>query len=212
MNKDYIENFDDFSDKEEIKLISTKANTLKVLEERITKAKVEPMLIIIARDYRMNKSEMANEISKTFKGEKIVIRSSSTNEDCLKKSNAGHYTSVLDVDSSDTSNIISAIDIVLESYFSDMDDISEQQVLIQHQAVDVAYCGVLFTYDIQGQRPYYLINYDDTGSTDLVTSGRGGKTLWIARNIELSQLEEQWRNLIVAIDEIENIFKIPLDI
>ncbi len=49
MNKDYIENFDDFSDKEEIKLISTKANTLKVLEERITKAKVEPMLIIIAR-------------------------------------------------------------------------------------------------------------------------------------------------------------------
>ena len=53
MNKDYIENFDDFSDKEEIKLISTKANTLKVLEERITKAKVEPMLIIIARDYRM---------------------------------------------------------------------------------------------------------------------------------------------------------------
>lgn len=32
----------------------------------------------------MNKSEMANEISKTFKGEKIVIRSSSTNEDCLK--------------------------------------------------------------------------------------------------------------------------------
>ena len=90
MNKDYIENFDDFSDKEEIKLISTKANTLKVLEERITKAKVEPMLIIIARDYRMNKSEMANEISKTFKGEKIVIRSSSTNEDCLKKSNAGH--------------------------------------------------------------------------------------------------------------------------
>ena len=25
MNKDYIENFDDFSDKEEIKLISTKA-------------------------------------------------------------------------------------------------------------------------------------------------------------------------------------------
>ena len=76
----------------------------------------------------------------------------------------------------------------------------------------MAYCGVLFTYDIQGQRPYYLINYDDTGSTDLVTSGRGGKTLWIARNIELSQLEEQWRNLIVAIDEIENIFKIPLDI
>ena len=85
------------------------------------------------------------------------------------------------------------------------------RVLIQHQAVDVAYCGVLFTYDIQGQRPYYLINYDDTGSTDLVTSGRGGKTLWIVEILKLSQLEEQWRNLIVAIDEIENILR-SLDI
>ena len=75
MNKDYIENFDDFSDKEEIKLISTKANTLKVLEERITKAKVEPMLIIIARDYRMNKSEMAKTKSvRLSKAKKIVIR------------------------------------------------------------------------------------------------------------------------------------------
>ena len=61
------------------------------------------------------------------------------------------------MDSSDTSNIISAIDIVLESYFSDMDDISEQQVLIQHQAVDVAYCGVLFTYDIQDKDHIILL-------------------------------------------------------
>ena len=30
--------------------------------------------------------------------------------------------------------------------------------------------------------------------------------------LNFHQLEEQWRNLIVAIDEIENIFKIPLDI
>ncbi len=202
----------ELNSEENIKLISTKANTLKVLEERLTKSIIEEMLIVIAKDYRRNKRETAIAVSEKFRGKKIVVRSSSTNEDCLKKSNAGHYTSVLDVDSSNIYTIINAIDTVLESYLSDMNDISEQQVLIQHQAAQVAYSGVLFTYDIQGQRPYYLINYDDNGSTDSVTSGRGGKTLWIARNIQLSELDVIWRNLIISVNEIEKIFKIPLDI
>lgn len=212
MSEHIYSNLTELNNEDEIKLISTKANTLKALSNIITKAMIEEMLIVIAKDYKLNKKDVAMQVGEKFKGEKIVVRSSSTNEDCLKKSNAGHYTSVLDVDSSGLDEVINAIDTVLNSYLSDMSDISEQQVLIQHQAVDVAYCGVLFTYDIQGQRPYYLINYDDDGSTDSVTSGRGGKTLWIARNINLEELELAWRNLIVAVNEIETIFKIPLDI
>lgn len=212
MNKEYTEYFEDFSDKEGFELISTKANTLKALEKRIVQGKIEPMLIIIAKDYRINKLKIVKKVKDAFKGEKIVVRSSSTNEDCLKKSNAGHYTSLLNVDSSDEQSIIQAIDEVLQSYLSDMRDISMQQVLIQHQALDVEYSGVLFTYDIQGKRPYYLINYDDSGLTDTVTSGIGGKTLWIARNTDVSELEEHWKNLILAVNEIERIFKIPLDI
>ena len=119
---------------------------------------------------------------------------------------------MLDVDSSNVTSVINAIDDVIASYSSDIDDISNQQVLIQHQAVDVAYSGVLFTYDIQGQRPYYLINYDDSGSTDSVTSGIGGKTLWIARNTRLNELDVEWCNLLTAVNEIEELLKIPLDI
>lgn len=193
-------------------IISTKANTLKALESLIQKAFIEEMLILVVKDYSRNKREAAITVGKKFKGEKIVVRSSSTNEDCYKKSNAGHYTSVLDVDSSNITSVINAIDEVIASYSSDIDDISNQQVLIQHQAVDVAYSGVLFTYDIQGQRPYYLINYDDSGSTDSVTSGIGGKTLWIARNTPLSELGEEWCNLLQAVNEIEKLLKIPLDI
>ena len=193
-------------------IISTKANTLKALESLITKAFIEDMLILIVRDYSKDKVKAALEIMEKFSGAKIVVRSSSTNEDCFKKSNAGHYTSVLDVNSSDITMVINAVDKVISSYTSDIDDISNQQVLIQHQAVDVAYSGVLFTYDIQGQRPYYLINYDDSGSTDSVTSGIGGKTLWIARNTVLSELEEEWHNLLAAVNEIEELLKIPLDI
>ena len=193
-------------------IISTKANTLKALEKIITKAFIEEMLIIVVEDYVKNKREVALNIGKKFKRAKIVVRSSSTNEDCYKKSNAGHYTSLLDVDSSNVTSVINAIDDVIASYSSDIDDISNQQVLIQHQAVDVAYSGVLFTYDIQGQRPYYLINYDDSGSTDSVTSGIGGKTLWIARNTRLNELDVEWCNLLTAVNEIEELLKIPLDI
>ena len=212
MNERIYSNLTGLNNEDEIKLISTKANTLKALNNIITKAMIEEMLIVIAKDYKQNKMETAMRVGRQFKGQKVVVRSSSTNEDCLKKSNAGHYTSVLDVDSTDAEAVMTAIDTVLESYLSDMSDISEQQVLIQHQAVDVAYCGVLFTYDIQGQRPYYLINYEDDGSTDSVTSGRGGKTLWIARNINLEELDKAWHNLLIAVGEIEKIFKIPLDI
>ena len=108
--------------------------------------------------------------------------------------------------------VINAMDEVIASYTSDIEDVANQQVLIQHQAIDVVYSGVLFTYDIQGQRPYYLINYDDSGSTDSVTSGIGGKTLWVARNTEPAELDEAWQNLLDAVNEIEKLLQIPLDI
>ncbi len=212
MSKEKENYFEKMNHRKGLELISTKANTLKALEHRITKAFIEEMLIVIAKDYIRNKRETAVFVGKKFQGARIVVRSSSANEDCLKKSNAGHYTSVLNVDSANITSVINAMDEVLASYTIDMDDISEQQVLIQHQAVDVAYSGVLFTYDIQGQRPYYLINYDDSGATDSVTSGIGGKTLWIARNTELSELEQSWGNLIAAVNEIEQMVRIPLDI
>lgn len=212
MNEGFFDDSAEKNNEDNIKLISTKANTLKALKNILSKSMIEEMLIVLAQDYEKNKRKIAEAVSRKFHGEKIVVRSSSTNEDCFKKSNAGHYTSVLDVDSTSVYTIINAVDTVLDSYLADMDDVSKQQVLIQHQAVDVAYSGVLFTYDIQGQRPYYLINYDDTGSTDSVTSGKGGKTLWIARNIELSELDTEWRHLISAVNEIEDLFHIPLDI
>lgn len=194
-------------------IISTKANTLKALSTRITNGKIEEMNIIIVKDFFADKTGVAEQIKEQFRGNKIVVRSSSTNEDCFKKSNAGHYTSVLDVDSSKINEIIAAIDTVADSYASDMERIDDEQVLVQHQAEKVVYSGVLFTHDIQGKRPYYLINYDDKGSTDSVTSGRGGKTLWIARNIDIAELEITWRNLLVSVQEIEKLLNdIPLDI
>lgn len=212
MERNYIGNLGEKDHENALKFISTKANTLKALKNTIKLGMIEEMLIITSKEYKRDKKKIAAKTAEKFKGEKIVVRSSSTNEDCFTKSNAGHYTSILDVDSSNETAIINAIDTVLDSYTLDIHDIDEQQVLIQHQAVDVVYSGVLFTYDIQGQRPYYLINYDDSGSTDSVTSGKGGKTLWIARNTDLEELNTAWKNLLMSIQEVEDLLKIPLDV
>ena len=168
-------------------IISTKANTLYAMKNLITHAKIERMYILRVKDYWRDKESVCREIRERFGGCRIVVRSSSSHEDCLKSSNAGHYKSILDVDSASLQEIEESVDEVIDSYEEDMESAAEEQVLIQRQATGVCISGVIFTRDLRENRPYYLVNYDDHGSTDSVTSGRGGKMLWIARDVEQEQ-------------------------
>lgn len=188
-------------------LISTKANTLLSLKPLLTKARVEDIFIVHYGAYTENKNEIVKQIIEQFHGVKIVVRSSSTNEDSYEQSNAGHFDSILNVDSSDTGAIIDAIDKVYASYVSDdVTQISEnEQVLVQTMTMDVVRSGVIFTRDINENRPYYLINYDAAGSTDAVTSGQGGEILWISRDLETHTVDKKWRSLLAAVREIEDI-------
>lgn len=184
-------------------MVSTKANTLYALSKVITKSKIEKMYILPVSEYEKNSQEIIKDIADSFGGDKIVVRSSSSKEDSFKTSNAGHYESVLGIDSSDGGQVAAAISKVMHSYMQDGDDIDNEQILIQRQARNVHYSGVIFTRDIQENRPYYLINYDDQGSTDSVTSGRGGKTLWVLKNADITSFGEPWGSLIAAVQEIE---------
>lgn len=105
----------------------------------------------------------------------------------------------------DPNDVTAAIEGVLSSYRRDNLLGESEQVLIQRQTEDVTAGGVIFTRDLQRNRPYYLVNYEDNGSTDAVTSGSGGKSLWISRDTETRTLAEPWRSLIEAIREIERI-------
>lgn len=194
-------------------IISTKANTLFAMQNLIRKAKIEKMYILKVEDFWNNREQVCHEIRERFEGSRIVVRSSSTQEDSLKYSNAGHYKSILDVDSASLEEIEHAVDQVIDSYQEDMESVQSEQVLIQRQATGVCLSGVIFTRDLKGDRPYYLVNYDDRGSTDSVTSGRGGKMLWVAKDVEIDSLPIQWMNLLNAVKEVENIIEgIPLDI
>ncbi len=86
-------------------------------------------------------------------------------------------------------------------------------MLIQCQAVNVACSGVVFTRDIQNNKPYYLINYDETGSTDSVTSGSAGRMMKVVRNVDENTLDTPWKELLKAVRELEHIMEgLALDI
>lgn len=194
-------------------IISTKANTLYAMKNLIAKARIEQMYILKVADFWENRKKVSREIMDRFGGCRIVVRSSSTQEDSMRFSNAGHYKSVLDVDSASEQEIIASVEEVIASYQEDIKYVVDEQVLIQRQALNVCVSGVVFTRDLKGNRPYYLVNYDDLGSTDSVTSGRGGKMLWIAKNVAEDKLGTTWGALIRAVKEVENIIEgIPLDI
>lgn len=195
-------------------IVSTKASTLLALKNRLTKSKIEEILIVTESDMLNNKAETIKKIKNKFKGKKIVVRSSCSMEDGFEKSNAGYFESILNVDSSKDKSIEDAVITVANSYKKSADvDTSKEQILIQTQTDNIEFSGVIFTRDIQNNRPYYLINYDDNGSTDSVTSGAAGKSIRISHDVQIDNINSKWKNLLIAVQEIENILAgIILDI
>ena len=188
-------------------LVSTKANTLLGLKGLLTKSKIERILVVTPRELKDSPLALYEKVKKTFGAGKIVVRSSCSQEDGYDKSNAGFYESILNVDVSDKNAVLNAVKTVGDSYLKanpDFDN-SDEQILIQTQTENIAVCGVLFTRDINKNRPYYLINYEDDGLSDSVTAGRGGVSLRISHKADISKLPERWQNLLAAVKELQSV-------
>jgi hypothetical protein len=156
-------------------------------------------------DFQKYQEDIAESIQKQFGKEKLIIRSSSINEDQYEKSNAGYYESVSDVDSRNKKAIISSIQRVIRSYKRSGSFSAKDQVLIQSQTTNVNKSGVIFTRNMQTNTPYYLINYDDeSGKTDTVTGGEAHKSLYLFKQNNVSDYPAVWRKLMLAVQEIEN--------
>jgi len=188
-------------------LVSTKANTLLALNERLTKARIEDIQVVTVEEFNTAPNEVFRRITEFYKGDTIVVRSSSSAEDCYETSNAGHFDSVLNVQSDSQDEVLFAIKQVIDSYGVESENIDDEQVLIQRQTMNVVCSGVIFTRDVRSNRPYYLINYDDSGSTDSVTSGMAGKSVWILRRTAKNNPPKEWMALLEAVRELESILK-----
>lgn len=195
-------------------LMNTKADTLLELKSMVTKSHIEDIFVVSAEQFNYAADAVCKDVIEYFEGDEIVVRSSSRKEDNIETSNAGHYKSILHVDSKDEAAIKCAIKEVFESYEDDSSTPEylklldqDEKVLIQRQTKDVKLSGVLFTRDIIYNRPYYMITYDDHGSTDVVTSGHGGKTIWLAQNVSREFISDDFLQLIIAVREIQKIYE-----
>lgn len=188
-------------------VLGTKAQTLQRLQGMVTRSRIEDQISFTVTQWQTDAREVMQRISLKFCGGSLVIRSSALSEDGFATSNAGAYTSVLNVDSSAPDILLAAIQQVIDSY-PDRD--GSNQVLVQPMLASVLASGVVFTRTLENGAPYYVVSYDDvTGSTESITNGssRHHKTLVIRRDALDSSpnLPENLRALLPAIREVESL-------
>ena len=150
-------------------VFTTKANTLKVLEGAVKNAIILPQFSFTVYQWLIGKNNINNIWLNRPKWsyQKVIIRSSSINEDGSKESKAGQYLSVKNVIGD--CNINEAIKKVIKSFEHESD---QDQIFIQPMLQDVKISGVGFTKDPNSGSHYYIVNYDDhSGRSDTVTGG-----------------------------------------
>jgi glutamine kinase len=189
-------------------LIGTKAETLRNLCKLVINSKIDPGEIIVYSEWLLNKTKILQNVISNLSSEKLVVRSSASNEDGWNFSNAGGNLSVLNVTATDQSEIEVAVNKVFDSYAEVCSPM--QQVFVQKQIKDVVMSGVIFTRGLQNNSPYYTISYDDISNlTTTVTDGSTNdlKTLKILKSSEqaLNGVDGRVQKVIRAVDEIENI-------
>ncbi|MGL1890185.1 MAG: PEP-utilizing enzyme [Spirochaetaceae bacterium] len=184
----------------------TKAETLRTLENKLSKSTVLPQYSFVVQDYENNQDSVISEIKEKFSSNKLVIRSSALNEDTENSSMAGNYESILNIDINDKNDIHRGAKLVIDSYLKgDQEQNPLNQILVQPMLEDVTMCGVLFTKDLETSAPYYTINYDLSGSTESITAGSKGEhhTLIFYKFSNNLPADKNIQELILAVREIE---------
>ena len=147
----------------------SKASILIKLKKNIKKAKILDLYSFQCDEFVNDSKNVITGVSHHLSDSKyFIVRSSSSKEDQINSSLAGKYKSVLNVKKN---NLKDAIKKVIESYGEERKP--EDEVLIQPMLENVKMSGVLFTHCPKSGAPYYIINYNDSGDTTAVTSGKG---------------------------------------
>ena len=150
----------------------TKAETLKFLSKKLgTQVNIPDFFYLSVKELNQDFKSFAKKINQNFKKNEIIIRSSSINEDLSSMSNAGKYDSII-VKNINQQNLKKAITKITKKFESEKDQIIIQKFISKPQI-----SGVIFTRDMNNNAPYYIINYDSSGKTNLVTSGKKNSSI-----------------------------------
>lgn len=182
-----------------------KGRTLEALKHCVKKSIINPLLVITVSEWRSNRESILKKIPTFFKESKLIIRSSCRSEDTKSQSLAGRYLSISDISTNKSDEIEKAINDVISSYSPAQE---QDEFIIQEQLLNIKICGVLFTRDLDTLAPYYIFNYDESGSSDSVTSGRGKslKTYVRMRTSPYSIAVPTLNNVLESARELETLF------
>lgn len=189
-------------------ILGTKAQTLHRLQGVVSHSRIEDQVSFTVAQWQDSHGELLGRIKSDLSAtEKLVVRSSALSEDGFGVSNAGAYTSVLNVDGRNDGPLSAAIEKVIASY---PDGHPDNQVLVQPMLEQVIASGVAFTKVLSSGAPYYVVNYDDTtSSTESITSGTScdHKTLFVHRRApdHLTPVPDNLKGLMPALQEIEDL-------
>ena len=185
---------------------STKAEMLAQLKPKVSVFKGPEFFHFTVGEFYQDRDDILRKVSVAFNST-VVVRSSSIFEDGVTVSSAGEFESVLNLDSTDTSEVLKAMEDVIDSY--SRKKAVNNQIIIQEMVKNSSMSGVIFTHDLNTGAPYYVINYDDqSGSTDTVTSGSSAysnRTLYIHRNAINKLKSDRFVILLKAVQELEEI-------
>lgn len=185
-------------------VLGTKAETLDRLYGRLEHAKILPQFSFTVGDWRDGDPDLFWEQcqERLGAGTIFIVRSSALSEDTTDSSQAGRFESVANVQ--DEQGFTAAVEKVAAS-FGRGDD--RDQILVQPMLTDVAACGVAFTLDPNTLGNYYVIDYDESGSTSSVTSGNGhkDKLLYVFKGMEAGVRPAYIYRLCLALRELEDL-------
>ena len=186
--------------------LSTKAETLISLKDKLSVAEVLPLIYFTVRQWEEEKENIWIKVSQNLPGNEFIVRSSALNEDTIDASQAGKFESVGHI--SGKENFFNAVNKVINSFD---DNNPGNQVLVQPMLKNVKICGVAFTADPNTFGNYYVINYDVSGSTSSITSGiseagRGSRLLYVFKGKENASLEDGMYKVCQALSGLEKLF------
>lgn len=179
--------------------LSKKVANLKKIEKIFN---VPKFIYFNYSQYIKDKNLYLEKIKINFKN-KIIIRSASINED-NQLSNAGKYLSIGNLDVSDKNKILISIIKVFKSYKNIS---SNNYVIIQEYISNADTVGVIFSANIKNGSPFRTINFNKTGETDLITSGKiNGKSLYYYKNEKKILKKRGYLKIENIILQIEKVF------
>ena len=193
--------------------LKNKAKNLEILKKiffKDTNIIIPKFYFFSVKNLDLNKKYHLKKILNFAKKRIIILRSSSFDEDTINYSNAGKYNSII-LKKNITNNELKNILNKFLKQFKNKNDI----IIVQEFIEKVQMSGVIFTNDINSNAPYYLINYDESGRTNLVTSGK--KSFTHKQYVQFKDYEpraKKFKKLIYACKKLEkkvNYYRLDIE-